>query len=154
VGRFVLDVHGEARTTWTASDALCAALQVVNHLQDCAKDYLEIDRVYLPRDTLERTGAQVEMLAASFAEPALRSTLAELASRTQGLLESARPFARQIKDLRLALEVGAIQRLAESLNRRLLTRDPLSERVHHSRMQALGVAALGAGGAFIRRVGR
>jgi len=39
VGRFVLDVHGEARTTWPANDALCAALQVVNHLQDCAKDY-------------------------------------------------------------------------------------------------------------------
>ncbi len=154
VGRFVLDVHGEARSTWPASDALCAALQVVNHLQDCGKDYLELDRVYLPRDTLDRTGAQVEMLAASFAEPALRSTLAELASRTQGLLESARPFARQIKDLRLALEVGAVQRLAESLNARLLTRDPLSEPVHHGRLQALGIAALGAGGALIRRVGR
>ncbi|HSY88567.1 MAG TPA: squalene/phytoene synthase family protein, partial [Verrucomicrobiae bacterium] len=30
VGRFVLDVHGEARSTWPASDALCAALQVIN----------------------------------------------------------------------------------------------------------------------------
>src|SRR5262249_22584329 len=39
VGRFVLDVHGEARSTWPASDALCTALQVINHLQDCAKDY-------------------------------------------------------------------------------------------------------------------
>src|ERR1700677_726582 len=27
VGRFVLDVHGESRSTWPASDALCAALQ-------------------------------------------------------------------------------------------------------------------------------
>jgi phytoene/squalene synthetase len=34
VGRFVLDVHGEHHTTWPASDALCAALQVINHLQD------------------------------------------------------------------------------------------------------------------------
>ncbi len=39
VGRFVLDVHGEDRATWPASDALCAALQVINHLQDCGKDY-------------------------------------------------------------------------------------------------------------------
>ena len=34
-GRFVLDAHGESRSTWPASDALCAALQIINHLQDC-----------------------------------------------------------------------------------------------------------------------
>ena len=39
VGRFVLDVHGESRSTWPANDALCAALQIINHLQDCGKDY-------------------------------------------------------------------------------------------------------------------
>ena len=36
VGRFVLDVHGESRGTWPASDAICAALQIINHIQDCA----------------------------------------------------------------------------------------------------------------------
>ena len=35
VGRFVLDVHGESPATWPAYDALCAALQIINHLQDC-----------------------------------------------------------------------------------------------------------------------
>ena len=38
VGRYVLDVHGEPRSTWAGSDPLCAALQVINHLQDCGKD--------------------------------------------------------------------------------------------------------------------
>jgi hypothetical protein len=33
VGRFVLDVHGESESTWPASDALCTALQIINHLQ-------------------------------------------------------------------------------------------------------------------------
>lgn len=37
VGRFMLDVHGEDRSTWAASDAICAALQINNHLQDCGK---------------------------------------------------------------------------------------------------------------------
>ncbi|MFT2520468.1 squalene/phytoene synthase family protein, partial [Escherichia coli] len=46
VGRYVLDVHGESRDLWPANDALCAALQVINHLQDCGKDYRTIDRVY------------------------------------------------------------------------------------------------------------
>ena len=39
VGRFVLDVHGEEPAPGAASDALCAALQMINHLQDCAADY-------------------------------------------------------------------------------------------------------------------
>jgi farnesyl-diphosphate farnesyltransferase len=38
VGRHVLDLHGEDRATWAPSDALCTSLQVLNHMQDCAKD--------------------------------------------------------------------------------------------------------------------
>jgi phytoene/squalene synthetase len=143
VGRFVLDVHGEARSTWPASDALCAALQLVNHLQDCAKDYREIDRVYLPSDALAAHGARVEMLAQDKADPAIEATINALAGRTQMLLDISRPFAGEVRDLRLALEIGAIQRLAESLTRRLRGRDPLSEDRHHSRLQALGVGVLG-----------
>jgi squalene synthase HpnC len=48
VGRFVLDLHGEPPTIWAFNDPLCAALQVINHLQDCAKDYRNLDRVYIP----------------------------------------------------------------------------------------------------------
>ena len=58
VGRFVLDVHGEARSTWPASDALCAALQVINHLQDCGKDYRDLDRVYIPGDAFAAAGSE------------------------------------------------------------------------------------------------
>ena len=52
VGRFVLDVHGESRSTWPASDAICAALQIINHIQDCAADYRNLNRVYVPLDAL------------------------------------------------------------------------------------------------------
>jgi squalene synthase HpnC len=44
VGRFMLDVHGESTSTWAASDALCAGLQINNHLQDCGKDYRNLNR--------------------------------------------------------------------------------------------------------------
>ena len=118
-GRFVLDVHGEDRAIWPASDALCAALQVINHLQDCRKDYRELDRVYLPKDALVAFDARIEMLDAEGAHTALLADIRALAWRTQELLRAARPFAAQIRDFRLALEVGAIQRLAESLTRRL-----------------------------------
>ncbi len=73
VGRFVLDVHGESpQATWPTSDSICAALQVINHLQDCADDYRNLDRVYLPLDTLEQYGARVEDLGAAAASPALK----------------------------------------------------------------------------------
>jgi squalene synthase HpnC len=153
VGRFVLDVHGEARTTWPASDALCAALQVINHLQDCAKDYSELDRVYLPLDVLGTFGARLEMLDADRADPTLAAALKALAWRTKELLRSSSPFAGQIRDLRLAMEVGAIQRLAESLAHRLGRRDPLSQKVHHGRLEALGVGILGVGRALGGRLG-
>ena len=64
VGRFVLDVHGEDRALWPANDALCAALQIINHLQDCAKDYRDLNRVYLPEDTLAAAGIGPDALAA------------------------------------------------------------------------------------------
>ena len=140
VGRFVLDVHGEARATWPASDALCSALQVVNHLQDCGKDYRNLDRVYIPLDTFAAAGTGPEALGEARASPALLRAIAALAKRNAILLTRAKPFAAQIRDLRLALEVGVIQRLAEDLNRRLLDRDPLSERVHHRKSEAIACA--------------
>jgi squalene synthase HpnC len=133
VGRFVLDVHGEDRGLWPANDALCAALQIINHLQDCAKDYRQLDRVYLPMDLLDRAGVSPLALAKEKSSLALRSVIVELTRRTQELLQTARPFARQIRDRRLALEVSVIQTLAEDLAERLLSHDPLSERVHHTR---------------------
>src|SRR5215470_12395425 len=69
VGRFVLDVHGESTATWPANDALCAALQINNHLQDCGKDFRELNRVYLPRDALAASGASVEQLGLTQSSP-------------------------------------------------------------------------------------
>jgi squalene synthase HpnC len=156
VGRFVLDVHGESRELWAANDALCAALQVVNHLQDCGKDYRELDRVYIPGDLLAKHGASVQMLGEAASPPELLRTIRDVARLTMALLDESRPFSSQIRDARLALEVEVIQRLAEDLGRKLLRRDPLCERVHHSKPEALAravgiVGAFAAARAFARR---
>ena len=154
VGRFVLDVHGETRAAWPASDALCSALQVINHLQDCGKDYRNLDRVYIPLDAFAASGLGPEALGEARASPALRGTIAGIAKRNAILLTRAKPFAGQIRDYRLALEVGVIQRFAEDLNRRLLERDPLSERVHHRKSEAVGLALSAAAQFFGRRLWR
>jgi squalene synthase HpnC len=140
VGRFVLDVHGESPDLWPMNDALCAALQIVNHLQDCGKDRREIDRIYIPLDHLAAAGIGVEALDEPVASPALRSVITALAHKTMDLLTVSRGFARGIRDGRLALEVGVIQALAEDLCRGLMVKDPLSQKVHHSKPQMAAVA--------------
>ncbi len=140
VGRFVLDVHGESRATWPANDALCAALQIINHLQDCAKDYRDLDRVYIPLDALAAEGIGVEALGEPRASPALRACIAKLAQRARGLLDQSSGFAARVNDRRLGLEIAVIQTLAERLAQVLQMRDPLSDRVHLAKP---AVAALG-----------
>jgi len=130
VGRFVCDVHGEDRAVWPANDALCAALQVINHLQDCAADYRNLDRVYVPLDALAASGAAVEDLRRDAATPELRACLRGLAERTGGLLDKSASFAAHICDFRLGMEVAVIQSLARRLVALLMARDPLRENVH------------------------
>ncbi len=149
VGRFVLDVHGESEVTWEASDALCSALQVINHLQDCALDYRNLDRVYIPLDALAHERIGVEALTAEKASPQLRACLDGLIARTAALVEQGARLPAEVADLRISLETAVIARLAERLVAILRERDPLSEETHLSKPAALGVACFGvASGLF------
>ena len=151
VGRFMLDVHGESEETWVASDALCAGLQINNHLQDCAKDYRNLNRVYLPRDALAASGASVEMLGDDKAPPVLLRCLQTLAGRTEALLNQGRPLAGEIRDMRLGLEVAVIQMFADRIVALLKVRDPLSETVHLKPLQLLGYSVAGITTEMLRR---
>ena len=154
VGRFVLDVHGESRATWAANDALCAALQINNHLQDCGKDFRDLNRVYIPLDAFAAAGARPEELGASRASPKLLRCIHDLAARNERLLAQGEPFSAQIENTRLALEVAVIHSYARHIVALLQARDPLSERVHLSKAQ---FALYGLSAVIInslRRIGR
>jgi hydroxysqualene synthase len=154
VGRFVLDVHGESEDTWFSSDALCSALQVINHLQDCANDFGALDRVYLPLDVLDAHGVSLDALAGSSASPELRACLISLVDQTSLLMPAAIELPQRVGNARLGLETAAIVKLASSLLSLLKARDPLSERVHLSAASAAFVAFLAAGGEAYRRMAR
>ena len=64
-------------------------LQINNHLQDCGKDYRDLNRVYIPRDALAASGATVEMLGDARSTSALLKCLQGLARRTESSLSSA-----------------------------------------------------------------
>jgi squalene synthase HpnC len=155
VGRFMLDVHGENTSTWAASDALCAGLQINNHLQDCKKDYHDLNRVYLPRDALAAAGATAEELGAPRSSPALVQCLHGLAVRTAALLDQSRALSIEVKDFRLGLEISVIQSFAEKIVSMLQVRDPLVDNVHLRPLQLLGYSVGGIASEIARRaVGR
>lgn len=133
VGRYLLDLHGESRAAYPASDALCNALQIINHLQDCADDYCNLDRVYLPLDWMAKAGETVAALGAPRASPGLRAVLDRMLDGTEELLAVARNFPTGLKSPRLAMESAVIVAIADRLTTRLRARDPLAERVVLSR---------------------
>ena len=100
VGRFVLDVHGESRAIWPANDALCAALQIINHLQDCSEDYRNLDRVYVPLDALAASGRRRRGARRAARVAGAARCLHRLAERTERLLRESDVFAAA--DRRLA----------------------------------------------------
>jgi squalene synthase HpnC len=152
VGRFVLDVHGESTSTWAASDAICAGLQINNHLQDCGKDFRDLNRVYLPRDALAAAGASVEQLGEARATPALLQCLQSLAARNEALLNEGRTLPAEVRDFRLGLEISVIQSFADRIVRLLKVRDPLSERVHLNPFELLAFSFGGMAGETIHRL--
>jgi squalene synthase HpnC len=154
VGRFVLDVHGEPESTWPANDALCAALQINNHIQDCHADYTGLDRVYVPLEALAEAGATVEDLGAQRSSPALLRCLHALAHRTEALLQQSGGFAAMIGDFRLSLEVAVITALARQILGMIKTRDPLSENVHLTKFGAMRGALVGIAAGSLARFAR
>jgi farnesyl-diphosphate farnesyltransferase len=143
VGRHVLDLHGEDRATWAASDALCTSLQVLNHLQDCAVDLARMDRLYLPLDWLEENGASATDLARLAATPGMRRVFDALLAKCEELNRAARALPRGVKDRRLRLETAVIVGLAHRLAARLRRGDPIARRVRLTKTDA-AFSVLGA----------
>ncbi len=134
VGRVMMDIHGETDADFEGSDALCNALQVLNHLQDCKKDYLALDRVYLPETWLEEAGGSVEDLALDRATPAVRAVVDRCLDGVDALLVSAQSMPPSVRRRGLRLESALILRLAKRLARLLRERDPVAGKVKVSKL--------------------
>jgi squalene synthase HpnC len=136
VGRHVLDLHGESQETWAPSDALCAVLQVLNHLQDGKKDLLALDRCYLPDDLMRRHGTGVDDLLGSAETPGLRSVFTALLDECDKLNVIGTDLPRRVRDRRLRVETAVIVGLSRRLASRLRAGDPVATRVKLSKTDA------------------
>ncbi|MBV8061781.1 MAG: squalene/phytoene synthase family protein [Alphaproteobacteria bacterium] len=148
VGRYVLALHGIGEAAWPANDALCAALQIINHIQDCADDYRELDRAYIPEDMLLMRGANLADLSAVKCTEPLRLTLQDMLDRLKPLMTLAHSFPGQIRDVRLKLEVSVIVALADDMIACLRRRDPLAEETKLGKGAVIWAALRRAAGAW------
>ena len=149
VGRVMMDIHGESgHADIEGSDALCNALQVLNHLQDCGEDYRELGRVYVPEPWLQEAGGGVEMLAEERASPAVRSAIDRCLAQTAVLLRRAEAMPGSVRRRRFRWECAVIVRLAWALHRRLSDGDPLAGRIRVPTPARVGLVLRGIAGAW------
>ncbi|MFZ4162372.1 squalene synthase HpnC [Actinospica acidiphila] len=104
VGRLVLAVTGTATPERIRrSDAICTALQIVEHLQDVAED-LGRDRIYVPAADMKRFHVQEADLAEPTAGASVRALVAFQAQRALDLLDEGAPLVGSVRGrLRLLL---------------------------------------------------
>ncbi|MEU5211062.1 squalene synthase HpnC [Streptomyces sp. NPDC020742] len=96
VGRLVLGITGTSSPERIRrSDAVCTALQIVEHIQDVAED-LGRDRIYLPAEDLKRFGVTEADLAAPSGGASVRALIAYEAERARELLNEGTPLVGSV----------------------------------------------------------
>lgn len=143
VGRYLIELNDEDPAAHPAADALCSALQVLNHLQDIGDDRAELDRIYLPLDWMRAEGATLEELDAPAASPAVRRVIDRCLDETDRLLESASSLPCRLGRSRLRYEAAVIVCVAQDLSIRLRREDPLAGRVALGRLSRLSCLVRG-----------
>ena len=151
VGRYLIDLHGGTENGYGPSDALCIALQVINHLQDCKEDYLEMDRVYIPMDWMAAHGVTVENLDQPKLSDPFRQVLDQVISAIADLMPQAHKLPSGMYSRRLAMESQVILNVADRLIDDLKVQDPLAGRVKLSKPAYIWCTIQGLSGYFAPR---
>ena len=109
VGRIVLMLHGiRDEEALRASDAICTALQIANHLQDVKED-AERGIIYMPQDEMKQFGVSEDDLIAEVTTPQLRAFLVFQIKRTKRLFRQGLPLLYRTRGA-LGRELRAIWR--------------------------------------------
>ena len=144
VGRMLLRLHGDGDNVAAnaASDGLCTALQVLNHLQDLVVDRRTLNRIYLPGAWMDCAGGE----AAFFNTDNLtrrREVLDAALDRVDEQLDRASALPRLLKARRLAIQSAMTIACARKLRAKLRAADPVLGRVKLGKLDFIR-ALLGA----------
>ncbi len=138
VGRHVLDLHGENQSAYEPSDALCQALQILNHMQDCVQDLRTLDRCYIPETLFTEFGCAIADLQRPEASNGMRQVFDSLLHRVDHMTQLAVDLPKRTQDRRLRLETAVIVGLAMRLASRLKDEDPIAGRVRLKKIDVAG----------------
>jgi len=107
VGRLLL--HLFKRTSDSdlrQSDAICSALQLINHWQDVDIDYTKDNRVYLPQDDMARFGVSERHLKEKICDSAWQALMKFQVDRARALMLSGASLGKTLTG-RVGLEIRA-----------------------------------------------
>ena len=109
VGRLLLHLFGEATPDkLRRSDAVCSALQLINHWQDVAVDAAKpVPRFYLPQDELARFNVSEEAIHRRVASADFSNLMRFQVDRARALMQEGAPLGRALPG-RIGLEIRTI----------------------------------------------
>ena len=136
-GRFVIDAVNERKNIekiYEASDNLCTALQIINHIQDCKKDFKELNRVYIPESFFKKYSLDKKILRKSKSEENFERLKIEIIDNVLTSLRKTKLGLREIQSWRLRKETLIILNIAKRLCNLLKINDPLEKQIKLSRI--------------------
>lgn len=143
IGRYLLDLYGENEKAYPLADALCNALQIINHIQDCRVDYINLDKVNIPKDILSENNVPLSDFEKDQCTDELRQALNQCLEKVSNLLEQASTLPEEISSKSLAVETAVILRVAKKLTKGLRKKDPLNGPIMLNRFQYISAGFRG-----------
>ena len=144
VGRFFIDViYREKNKTIPdkkiieASDSLCTALQIINHIQDCKTDFIKLNRVYIPLTFFKKYNLSVKILKNSKSPEKFKIIKDNIITKTEHLMKNCQKDLGLIDIWRLKKETLIILNIAKRLCFLLKNNDPLEKKIKLSRIDLI-----------------
>ena len=145
VGRFVIDLIYQKKKLlqtnfeeiYLASDSLCTSLQIINHLQDCRKDFQELRRIYIPKSFFRKYSVDKKILKLRDSNKNFQDLVSEMIEKVEILLVKSDKGLRMIKPWSLRKETLIILNIAKRLSYLLKTKDVLRKNVKLSRIDLI-----------------
>lgn len=141
VGRLLLPMVGETEADNAACDALCNAMQLINHLQDLKEDAKLHGRCYLPLDWRQSLGISLNDLLADRTSDGLQRGIAWLLRVIDAQLDKADALPASVCNRRLRWELQAMLAINRQLVAKLRQGDPLAETMMLSKLHKLQLIA-------------
>ena len=145
VGRFVIDLvyqkknipQKDFKDIYFASDCLCTSLQIINHLQDCKKDFQELDRIYIPESFFKKHLLNKEILGFKESNLNFSYLVNEMIEKVEIMLVKSNKGLRKIEPWSLRKETLIILNIAKRLCYLLKIKDVLRKNVKLSHIDLI-----------------